>query len=231
MKKFSSFLFPSAKPPRHATGDDTRSRLIAAATEVFLEDGFRSARVQDIAERAGLRLSAINYHFEGKEGLYLAVLRHHADKALDTEPLQPLDPLLPLRTRFDFAISALVNRMLNERGPSRIGQLMMRALMNPGPVLDVLIEHFSLPQAKKLMDLLAEIVGPAVPREVLARCLISILGQCVVHMAGRPIINKVAPEIFTGDDVLSRITQHICEFSWAGLQAIRQQWETHDAQD
>ena len=226
-----SDLFPSAKPGRHVTGEDTRARLIAAATEVFLEDGYKSARVQDIAERAGQRLSAINYHFEGKEGLYHAVLRHHADKALNDVPLLPLDPLLPLRTRFDFAVAALVNRMLNDRGPSRIGQLMMRALMNPGPILDVLIEHFSLPQANKLMELLAEIVGPAVPREALSRCLISIFGQCVVHMAGRPMIDRVAPEIFTGDDVLARIAEHISEFSWAGLMAVRRQWEVHDAQD
>ena len=115
--KPTSPLFPAPANPRHATGEDTRGRLIAAATEIFLRDGFRAARVQDIAESAGLRLSAINYHFEGKEGLYLAVLRHHADKALNAEPLQPLDTLLPLRARFDFAVTALVNRMLNESGP------------------------------------------------------------------------------------------------------------------
>ena len=226
-----SSLFPSEKTSRHTPGEDTRARLIAAATEVFLEEGFRGARVQDISKRAELRLSAINYHFGSKEGLYHAVLRHHADKALDSEPLLPPDPMLSLRTRFDFAVAALVNRMLNDRGPSRIGQLMMRALMSPGPVLDVLIEHFSLPQANKFMQLLAEIVGPAVPSEVLARCLFSIFGQCVVYLAGRPIIDRLAPEIFTGDDALNHITQHVSAFSWAGLQAVRRQWEEHDAQD
>ena len=229
--KPTSPLFPAPANPRHATGEDTRGRLIAAATEIFLRDGFRAARVQDIAESAGLRLSAINYHFEGKEGLYLAVLRHHADKALNAEPLQPLDTLLPLRARFDFAVTALVNRMLNESGPSRIGQLMMRAMMNPGPVLNALIEHFSLPQANKFLELLREIVGPAAPQEVLARCLISIFGQCIVHMMGRPIIDRIAPEVFEGKDVLLRIAQHVSEFSWAGLQTIRRQWEERDVQD
>lgn len=233
MKTPSSFrpFLPSPANPRHATGEETRTRLLAAATEIFLKEGFRAARVQDIAERAGLRLSAINYHFEGKEGLYLAVLRHHADKALDSEPLQPIDTRMPLRARFDFAVAALVNRMLNERGPSRIGQLMMRAMMNPGPILDALIEHFSQPQANKFLELLSDILGPAVPREVVARCLISIFGQCVVHMTARPMIDRIAPDVFEGKDVLHRIAQHVAEFSWAGLQTIRQQWEERDAPD
>ncbi|MBS1208533.1 MAG: hypothetical protein H6R19_931 [Proteobacteria bacterium] len=222
-------LFAQSPSPHHATGEDTRARLLAAATEVFLEVGFRAARVQDIAQRAGLRLSAINYHFESKEGLYLAVLRHHADKALAATPLQQPGVEQPVRARFDFAVSALVNRMLDPHGPSRIGQLMLRELTNPTPALEVLLEHFNLPQAKQFLTLLAEIVGPAVPHEALTRCLVSIFGQCAVHMAGRPMIKRLAPEIFTGEDVLARVTRHVADFSWAGLHAIRAQWEKPDA--
>jgi AcrR family transcriptional regulator len=38
--------------------------------------GYQAARVQNITRSAGLGLSAINYHFGGKEGLYRAVLSH-----------------------------------------------------------------------------------------------------------------------------------------------------------
>ena len=62
-------------------GQQTRTALIDVATEMFLADGFKAARVADIAQQAGVRLSAINYHFGSKEGLYLAVLQHHADLA------------------------------------------------------------------------------------------------------------------------------------------------------
>ena len=54
-------------------GDETRQRLIAAATEVFGRLGFEAASTRAIADAAGANLAAIPYHFGGKEGLYLAV--------------------------------------------------------------------------------------------------------------------------------------------------------------
>ena len=92
-------------------GDETRLKLIAAATTVFIEQGFRSARVQQIAESAGVRLSAINYHFGGKEGLYLAVLRHHGEQAIAQQPLFS-DSQQTLQEQFRFMIHSLLLRML-----------------------------------------------------------------------------------------------------------------------
>lgn len=217
--------------PRHVTGDETRSRLIAAATEVFITEGFRAARVQDIARQAGVRLSAINYHFGSKEGLYHAVLGHHAKQALENRPLSPGQEGLALRERFSFAIGALVGRLFDDGQQTSFGQLMLRELMSPTGLLDLLIEHFTLPQARQMLELLREIVGPRVPDEVLSRCLISILGQCVVFMPGRPMIERVAPEVLSGGDVHGRIASHVAQFSWAGLEAVRRAWETPEGHD
>lgn len=166
-----------APHPKHAGGEETRTQLINAATEVFLEDGFRAARVADIAKRANLRLSAINYHFGSKEGLYLAVLRHHAELAIHQIPLAIQNPDSPLKERLGFAIHALLERMLSPDSASRIGPLMLRELVNPTAALETLFERFSLPQAQIVMDLAREVVGPAVPDEMLKRGGISILAR------------------------------------------------------
>jgi len=66
------------KPLRHspdggyARGDETRQRIIAAALEVFGEQGFDAATTRQIAVRAGVNPPALPYYFENKEGLYLA---------------------------------------------------------------------------------------------------------------------------------------------------------------
>jgi AcrR family transcriptional regulator len=52
----------------------THDRLIEAAIEVFSERGYEGARVQEIAQRAGLTTGAIYGRFKGKAGLLAEAL-------------------------------------------------------------------------------------------------------------------------------------------------------------
>jgi|SRR5947209_1839932 len=56
----------------------TRVALIEAAAEVFARRGFGAARVEEIAERAGVTTGALYAHFKGKQDLYLAVFEDFA---------------------------------------------------------------------------------------------------------------------------------------------------------
>ncbi|SEQ50734.1 transcriptional regulator, TetR family [Lentzea xinjiangensis] len=55
---------------RRAAGEDTRSALIAAAREAFVEKGYDGATVRAIAARAGVDAAMVNHWFGGKEGLF-----------------------------------------------------------------------------------------------------------------------------------------------------------------
>ncbi|MES4901054.1 MULTISPECIES: TetR family transcriptional regulator [unclassified Streptomyces] len=87
------------KKPRRAPApaerrlDPERSRrlLLDAAMDEFAEKGFAGARVQDIADRAGLNKQLISYYFGGKEGLYREL---HAQWLRREETIA--DPALPL---------------------------------------------------------------------------------------------------------------------------------------
>ncbi len=65
----------SDKPsgPRSRKGVETRARLVAAAKEVFEQDGFLDARISDIAERAGLSHGSFYHYFESKEEVFREV--------------------------------------------------------------------------------------------------------------------------------------------------------------
>ena len=54
--------------------DDTRDKLLEAATREFEERGFDGARVDRIARRARANKAMIYYHFGDKRALYQAVL-------------------------------------------------------------------------------------------------------------------------------------------------------------
>ena len=53
----------------------TRDAIIKAAVILFAEKGFEGTSVRDIVAKAGVNQAAINYHFKGKSGLYLEVLK------------------------------------------------------------------------------------------------------------------------------------------------------------
>jgi AcrR family transcriptional regulator len=51
---------------------DTRDRLVEAALETFATHGFDGATTREIAQRAGVALAALPYHFTTKEALWRA---------------------------------------------------------------------------------------------------------------------------------------------------------------
>ncbi len=52
--------------------DDTRAGLLAAARDVFLEDGETQFSLREVARRVGVSAAAVYRHFDNKEALLLA---------------------------------------------------------------------------------------------------------------------------------------------------------------
>jgi TetR/AcrR family transcriptional regulator len=55
---------------------DSRNKLIEAATRLFALKGYAAVSIRELAQAAAVNSALINYHFGGKEGLYLAVLEN-----------------------------------------------------------------------------------------------------------------------------------------------------------
>ena len=53
---------------------DTAARILDAAEEVFADAGLAGARVNAIADAAGVNKAMLYYYFDSKDGLYTAVL-------------------------------------------------------------------------------------------------------------------------------------------------------------
>ena len=54
--------------------NDTKARVIAAATRLFAEKGMEKVVLRELTSAAGVNLAAVNYHFGSKEALCEAVL-------------------------------------------------------------------------------------------------------------------------------------------------------------
>ncbi len=88
-------------------GPPARARILAAALAEFAEQGFAGARVDAIAERAGINKRMLYVYVGNKEALWLAVLEgayaamRAEERALNTLHLSPLQGMEAL-VRFNF---------------------------------------------------------------------------------------------------------------------------------
>lgn len=70
---------------RVARGDTTRALILEAARDVLCERGYAATTIRAVAERAGVQLSLVHYHFGGKRQLLGAVLEHENERLLERQ--------------------------------------------------------------------------------------------------------------------------------------------------
>jgi AcrR family transcriptional regulator len=63
-----------AVKPQH----ETRTRILDAAEELFMQHGFEGTSMRLLTAKAGVNLAAVNYHFGSKDALLLAVFKRRA---------------------------------------------------------------------------------------------------------------------------------------------------------
>lgn len=63
-------------PTTRPGSEQVRSELLSAAIECLRSSGYSQLSTRAVAERAGMPMSQIHYHFGGKDGLLLEVLDH-----------------------------------------------------------------------------------------------------------------------------------------------------------
>lgn len=73
-------------------GEATRGRIVAAASQLMLEQGVARTTIEDIQAAAGVSPSQLYHYFPGKDALVLAVIDHQTGQVLDVQH-QGLDQL------------------------------------------------------------------------------------------------------------------------------------------
>lgn len=89
MNRISAQAHAKETPPAHSRQGKLRRQeeILAAAFEEFAAKGYAEARLEDVAQRAGIAKGTIYLYFENKELLFRAVLRgliHHVFEEAET---------------------------------------------------------------------------------------------------------------------------------------------------
>lgn len=80
------------------TKDDalqTRAQLLDSAYQIFLEKGYASASLAEIAQNAGLTRGAAYWHFKNKDDLYICVITDALNRMMDKKNMYAASSDLP----------------------------------------------------------------------------------------------------------------------------------------
>lgn len=198
---------------------DTRERLLDAAAQEFGETGFKRTTISRICARAGANIAAVNYHFGGKERLYraLAERAHALVERLSPLPAEDGDPEQRLR---EF-VRALLGRIVVHEGPlAWLARMWSRELAEPGPMMDLLVELVIRPQHRRLRGIVARLIGRPPEDPLVDRCTASVIGQCMIWLAGRPVLERLGRAVPRTPEELDALAAHIAQFSLGGIRAL-----------
>jgi len=199
---------------------ETRERLLVAGGEVFAAKGYREATIRDICSLAGANIAAVNYHFRDKEGLYREVLAFTAKQSVARYPME-FDLAVPAGERLETFVRNYLERLLDEGKPAWFGKLLAREMFEPTSAMDDLAEHFARPMFMVLRGIVGELLGPRAEPELVRRCAMSVVGQCLFYKHARPMIERLAPEQGFAREDREALARHITAFSLGAIERLR----------
>jgi AcrR family transcriptional regulator len=138
---------------------ETRARLISAAIEVFSRVGYEAASTRELANQAEANLSAIAYHFGGKQDLYLAAAQHIAEHA--AELVKPLIARLSdpsggsAESRLEEAVEGFLRVMLDPAVPNSWAMFLSRCAAADDDAFHVIYDRALAPLQESLAHTVA----------------------------------------------------------------------------
>jgi TetR/AcrR family transcriptional regulator len=194
----------------------TREALLSAATGLFAELGYDGTTVDAIAVRARVNKAMINYHFEGKHGLYTAILERDFGWALTR--LSELSSE-PLRADAKLARFVAIFGELHQRRPG-LSAMMLREAMSGGLGLDPAL----LPDMRRIFEAVQSIVTQGVAegtfRDVDPLFMHhTVIGSLAFFFAAKPLRDRMiaAGVMPTASPDPQRFVAHVQELLARGL--------------
>jgi len=178
--------------PQH----ETRTRILDAAEELFMQHGFEGTSMRALTTRAGVNLAAVNYHFGSKDALIEAVFRRrldpmNAERIAELERLEATESPSPEGIIRAFLRPSL--RMIEDaKGGSRnFSRLLGRTYTEPTKDIRALIGQMYAPAMERYKNALERAL-PQMPREELVWRMHFMFGTLAYTLAATDTVQLIA---------------------------------------
>jgi AcrR family transcriptional regulator len=197
--------------------DITRERILKAAERLFAERGYDATSIRAIVAKARVNQAAINYHFDGKDGLYREVLRT-AFRALTEQQLEHADEMKAMSR--EAALVEFIRRqlrpLLGRDEYSRHMRILNWETVRPTAVFRKLLSE----EAAPFMGLAVELVRrfqPEADQRTLVAAAVWLLGQCSVFLRNREQLADPPLGLALDEEAVEWLAQLVSRWATGGL--------------
>ncbi|MEP6732839.1 MAG: TetR/AcrR family transcriptional regulator [bacterium] len=187
---------PKPKPKPVQQDDETAQRILEAARTVFLRRGTSGARMQEIAQEAGVNQALLHYYFRSKEGLSTAVFQQIASRIFPAL-VQILGADITLDEKIDKLIALYLDGL--SRNPFLPGYLLSELHHHPERVSQLLASAIGAEPGRVMPPLFAKL-GKQIDERVAAGTMrpiapeqfaINLVSLCIFPFAARPMLRVI----------------------------------------
>jgi len=197
--------------------DVTRERIMKAAERLFAERGYDATSIRAIVAKARVNQAAINYHFDGKDGLYREVLRA-AFGALTEQQLEHADEMKAMSR--EAALAEFIRRqlrpLLGRDEYSRHMRILNWETVRPTAVFRKLLSE----EAAPFMGLAVELVRrfqPEADQRTLTAAAVWLVGQCSVFLRNREQLADPPLGLVLDENSVEWLAQTVSRWATGGL--------------
>jgi AcrR family transcriptional regulator len=168
-------------------GENTEYQILMAAREVFIAKGFEGARMQEIADQAGINKALLHYYFRSKDKLFEAVFSEVAGK-LFPAMRQILTAELEIKGKINFLVKTYLKGI--SENPFIPAFVLNTLNTNPERFLKYLKKaEINTQMFQKQLDDEA-VLGLIRPIKA-EHLMVNIIAMCIFPFIARPIIQNI----------------------------------------
>lgn len=183
--------------------DDTRLRLLMAATEVFSEHGYHAATTREICRRANANLAAIHYHFGDKAELYREVFKLpflEQSAGIDAASQESLGLEASLTLFYRVLMTPIFGDGLRAQ---QFMRLHAREEIDPSGVLGDVVTQAIRPNFEQLKKLLCRELRVVEADAEIDRLVFCLVGMAKIFFHGKCAVNAFSPELLRGEKAIN----------------------------
>jgi AcrR family transcriptional regulator len=197
---------------------DTEQKILQAAREVFLEKGHDGARMQEIADSAGINKALLHYYFRSKQKLFRTIFKRELQSMLGSifGLISPSDDFEQFLEKF---ISGYLENVSSRKNIMRF--ILWEIDKSPKEVASWFIEVFDdggfpgnpivLRIEKAIKDGEMKPVDPT-------NFVLSLLGMCIFPVVAEPMLKHLLPGFnIDAKDFLTNRTKAIVDLIYSDL--------------